>query len=235
MQPITGISYLCTSPGRPHRPGGTPAPPRTGRRRGTGTPPCRDLGCWPRPWARDPGGGVRNPRLEGQRGGKPGTATPGKASGGRGRWRGAGSLLSLRPGPRRCGGQRCPTGMRRASAASPGCAADAGPGGGAAALGSGTALRPAHRPPPAAGPSAVSIWDPQQVRGNKARGLVPTEGAGGSPRGRGIVDHIGSTFPSPSDGIEDQVTVTARKGPTRVLGTDVQTWRPLEVAGCFRA
>lgn len=96
--------------------------------------------------------------------------------------------------------------------------------------------RPPARPPPSARrrPSAVSIWDPQQVRGNKAPGLVPTEGARGSPRGRGIVDHIGSTFPSPSDGIEDQVTVTARKGPTRVLGSDVQTWRPPEVAGCFR-
>lgn len=66
-QPITGISYLCTSPGRPRRPGGTPAPPRTDRRRGTGTPPCRGLGCWPHPWARDPRGGVRKPRLEGQR------------------------------------------------------------------------------------------------------------------------------------------------------------------------
>jgi hypothetical protein len=33
-------TYLCTSPGHPRRPGGTPAPPRTGRRRGTGSPPC---------------------------------------------------------------------------------------------------------------------------------------------------------------------------------------------------
>ncbi|XP_076771238.1 uncharacterized protein LOC143434848 [Arvicanthis niloticus] len=73
--------------------------------------------------------------------------------------------------------------MRRASAASPGCAADARPGGGAAALGSGTALRPAHRPPPV--PARFLFGTHNRCRGNKAPGLVPTEGAGGSPSQEG--------------------------------------------------
>lgn len=38
-----GTTYLCTSPGHPRRPGGTPAPPRTGKRLGRGTPPCWSL------------------------------------------------------------------------------------------------------------------------------------------------------------------------------------------------
>ena len=38
-----GTTYLCTSPGHPRKPGGTPAPPRTGKRLGIGTPPCPSL------------------------------------------------------------------------------------------------------------------------------------------------------------------------------------------------
>ena len=42
-RPGGGATYLCTSPGHPRRPGGTPARPRTGRRPGRGTPPCPGL------------------------------------------------------------------------------------------------------------------------------------------------------------------------------------------------
>lgn len=127
----------------------------------------------------------------------PGQRPQGRLRGSGGRWLGAASLQTLRPGSRRCGGARCPAGMRRASAASPGCAADARPGGGAAALGSGTALRPAHRPPPV--PERLLFGTHNRCRGNKAPGPVSTEGAGGwlSTPGRGVVGHA-NTFPSPS-------------------------------------
>jgi hypothetical protein len=197
-QPSAGTSYLCTSPGHPHRPGGTPAPPRTCRRRGTGTPPCLGGGGGGRARGpRDPGGGVSNPGLEDQRGGSPGAASPRKASGDGRRWLRAGSLQTRRPGPRRCRGARCPAGMRRASAASPGCAADARPGGGAAALGSGTALRPAHRPPLV--PARFLFGTHNRCRGKQSPGSrVYWGGWKLSTPGREVVGHARSTFPSPS-------------------------------------
>lgn len=81
--------------------------------------------------------------------------------------------------------------------------------------------RPPARPPPAAGPSAVSIWDPQQVPGNKAPGPVPTEGAGGSPPREGeqwtMLEVLSPTHLRAS---EDQATIRGQGGgQTRVQET----------------
>lgn len=92
------------------------------------------------------------------------------------------TALPRRDAPRFCGisrlRRRRPTGRRSSSA------------------GLGTALRPAHRP--LLVPVRFLFGTHNRCGGNKAPGLVPTEGAGGSPLGRGIVDHVLSTFPSPS-------------------------------------